>query len=179
MDFNDFPSRWLNNLNLKLFAMNSINNLLPNIWCFYKPHFDPVILALADQHVTFTISHNNLITTFSVIYASSNYIVRRNIWNSLNLLQSQHSIPWCFIGDFNSIIGAHEHRGRLPPSRLPMEEFRNWSNTFNLLHIPTRGAKFTWANGRDGQSLRREDWTGLFVIKLALTYFLMYLLLLL
>jgi hypothetical protein len=31
-----------------------------------------------------------------------------------------------------------------------MEEFNLWSDTFNLIHLPTSGAEFTWANGRGG-----------------------------
>ncbi|GAU31405.1 hypothetical protein TSUD_370540 [Trifolium subterraneum] len=87
---------------------------------------------------------------FSAIYASTNYINRRRLWNSLNLLHAQHALPWCFIGDFNVILGAHEHRGRFSPARTPMLEFQNWTDTFNLIHLPTRGAEFTWNNGRGG-----------------------------
>ena len=40
-----------------------------------------------------------------------------------------------------------------------MEEFFNWSDTNNLLHIPTRGVQFTWSNGRGGtrRTERRLD----------------------
>jgi hypothetical protein len=31
-----------------------------------------------------------------------------------------------------------------------MEEFKTWFDDFNLLHLPIRGAEFTWANGRRG-----------------------------
>jgi len=31
-----------------------------------------------------------------------------------------------------------------------MVEFQNWSEAYNLLHLPIRGADFTWANGREG-----------------------------
>jgi len=89
------------------------------------------------------------LTAFSVIYASTNYLTIRQLWNSLTLLHNQHALPWCYIGDFNSILGAHEHRGSFSLARLPMEEFQLWTNTNNLLHLPTRGAEFTWANGRE------------------------------
>ncbi|GAU22700.1 hypothetical protein TSUD_138230 [Trifolium subterraneum] len=52
--------------------------------------------------------------------------------------------------DFNVIIGAHEYRGRLSPARLPMNEFQAWTDSFNLIHLPTHGAEFTWNNGRGG-----------------------------
>lgn len=159
MDFVNFPRRWLVNLNLKLFAVNSRNNLSPNLWCICKTHLNPHLLAIDSQHITFSITENNHTFALSVIYASTKYIIRRQLWKSLNLLQAQLALPWCFIGDFNSIIGAHEHRGRCSPARLPMEEFQIWSDSNNLFHIPTRGAAYTWSNGRDGNrhTKRRLD----------------------
>ncbi|KAF1880119.1 hypothetical protein Lal_00022248 [Lupinus albus] len=34
--------------------------------------------------------------------------------------------PWCCIGDFNVVIGAHECRSSTPPVRLPIEEFKHF-----------------------------------------------------
>ncbi|KAK2433108.1 hypothetical protein QL285_018413 [Trifolium repens] len=150
MDFADFLRRWLVNLNLKLFAMNSRQNLLPNIWCLCNINLNPTILSLDDQHVSFTVIDNDKIIAIAAIYASINYLNRRNLWQSLNNLQSQYTLPWCFIGDFNVILGAHEQRGRFTPARLPMDDFLSWTESFNLLHLPTRGAEFTWHNGRGG-----------------------------
>ncbi|GAU35943.1 hypothetical protein TSUD_394910 [Trifolium subterraneum] len=53
-------------------------------------------------------------------------------------------------GDFNVILGAHEYRGSFSPARLPMEEFISWTDSSHIFHLPTRGAEFTWANGRGG-----------------------------
>jgi hypothetical protein len=100
--------------------------------------------------VTFTICENNTILAFSAVYASTNYQTRRKLWSTLNNLQTQHDLPWCFLGDFNVILGTHEHRGRSSPARLPIEEFQKWTNDFNLIHLPTRGAAFNWNNGRGG-----------------------------
>jgi hypothetical protein len=150
MNFEALPRRWLANLNLKLFAMNNRSNMLPNLWCICKQHFNPVIIASDNQHVSFTVTENDKNIAFAAVYASTNYLVIRQLWNSLNVLQSQHVMPWIFIGDFNAIVGAHEHRGRFTPARTPMEDFQSWSDGFDLLHLPTRGADFTWANGRRG-----------------------------
>jgi hypothetical protein len=143
MDFVDLPRRWLVNLNLKLFAMNTRHNSLPNLWCLCNINLSPTILAYEEQHVTFSFVENNKTMIISAIYASTNYLNRRNLWESLNNLQSQYDLPWCFIGDFNVILGAHEYRGRFSPARLPMEEFKAWSDSFNLIHLPTRGAEYT------------------------------------
>jgi hypothetical protein len=150
MNVNDLPRRWLLTLNLKVFALNSRPNLLPNLWCLCKISLNPTILALADQHVSFTITDHDKTFAISAIYASTNYLTRRNLWNELNLLQSQHDLPWCFMGDFNVILGAHEYRGSFSPARLPIEDFQQWTDNFNLIHLHTRGAEFTWNNGRGG-----------------------------
>lgn len=86
-----------------------------------------------------------------MIYASTFYVKRRELWNNLDALQDQCSLPWWFIGDFNTILGGHKHKCMFsPPPRVPMEDFQNWSDNHNLLHIPTKGASFTWSNSRSG-----------------------------
>jgi hypothetical protein len=117
---------------------------------------DPEIISSDAQQVSFTIKLNDTLISFSAIYASTNYITRSNLWNSLSLLLNHHNLPWCFIGDFNSIIRAHEHRGRFNPARSPMEDFQSWSDSYNLIHLNTRGSEFTWFNGRDGNSLTKR-----------------------
>ncbi|XP_058741658.1 uncharacterized protein LOC131614046 [Vicia villosa] len=67
----------------------------------------------------------------------------------LNVLQCSFNLPWFFFGDFNAIIGAHEHRGRLCPTQVPMKDFNLWTNSNDLIHIPTIGARYTWSNKRD------------------------------
>lgn len=52
----------------------------------------------------------------------------------------------------NSNIGSHEqHNGSFSPARPPMMDFQNWTNQNELIHLPTRGASFTWDNGRMGR----------------------------
>lgn len=60
-----------------------------------------------------------------------------------------------FFGDFNVILGAHEHQGSTTPARPPVIDFQNWTDVNDLLHIPTKGAELTWNNGR--HTKRRLD----------------------
>jgi len=150
MDFNDFPRNWFTRLHFKLFAVNNRNNLLPNLWCFCNINLNPVVLGVDNQQVSFSLVENGKSFACSAVYASTNYISRRALWNSLSNLQSQFALPWSFIGDFNCILGAHEHRGRTNPARLPIQEFQAWTDVNNLIHLPTRGVEFTWSNGRGG-----------------------------
>jgi hypothetical protein len=148
IQFSKFPHYWLHRLNLKMFALNNRNDLTPNLWCICTKDLNPTIIDIDNQQVSFTICVDNLTFGFNAIYASTNYITRRLLWSKLQIIHNQHNIPWCSIGDFNSILGSHENRGNISPARIPMEEFYNWSDTNNLYHIPTRGVQFTWSNGR-------------------------------
>jgi hypothetical protein len=81
IDFDDFPRKWLINLNLKLFAMNNRPNMSPNLWCICKTNINPVLLASDDQHVTFTFSEHDKTFAISAIYASTKYLTRRTLWH--------------------------------------------------------------------------------------------------
>lgn len=63
------------------------------------------------------------------------------------------------IGDYNALLGAHEHRDRGIPNQLSCGDFRDWTDECNLIHLTTKGAFFTWSNGRKGVALteRRLD----------------------
>lgn len=65
------------------------------------------------------------------------------------------------------MLGSHEHRGRGIPPRVSFEDFRNWTDLSQLIHIDTRGSQYTWSNGRVGshyterkldRSICNEDW---------------------
>lgn len=150
MSFDDLPRGWLNRLGYKLFASNFRDNLLPNLWCLCLINLNPTTVETSDQLVAFTFYNNNELFGITAIYASNCHVKRRLLWRDLQALQSNNQIPWCFMGDFNVILGTHEYRGNFIPDKVPIEDFQNWTNTNNLIHLPTRGAAFTWRNGREG-----------------------------
>jgi hypothetical protein len=82
-------------------------------------------------------------------------------------LQGCFQGPWLFVGDFNSVLDAHEKRGRNPPLRASCLDFAHWTNANLLTHFPTSGPLYNWNNGRfgtDNVALRldrcicNEDW---------------------
>ncbi|XP_058727131.1 uncharacterized protein LOC131598562 [Vicia villosa] len=153
MNFDNFRKAWLNRFDIKLFAFNNRGSLLPNLWCLCKSTLDPVVLDTKDQYVSFTINHLGTVIGFSVIYASTSYLVRRSLWNTLgNVLPNT---PWSFIGDFNAIISSAEYKGNHTPSKAPISDFFNWTDVNSLIQVPTLGNPFTWCNGRKGR-LRTE-----------------------
>jgi hypothetical protein len=157
--FEKFPRFWFHRLHFKLFALNDRNSLDPNLWCLCLNHLNPDIISITDQQVSFSLHDNNVTFCISAIYASTNYIHRRHLWQTLENIHNQHNLPWCAIGDFNTILGSHENRGSTPPARTPMLDFSEWSNNNCFFHLPTRGMQFTWSNGRGGRRFteRRLD----------------------
>jgi hypothetical protein len=123
MDLAKFPSNWFNRLSLKVFAVNNRGNLLPNLRCVCSINLDPVVLHCDEQQISFTFRDEGMDFGVSVVYASTDYVKRRFLWHSLSAVHNSYNLPWACIGDFNAIIGAHEHRGSYSPARLPMEEF--------------------------------------------------------
>jgi hypothetical protein len=138
--FNSLYNRWLLRLGYKLFALNDRNNLIPNHWCICKVNLDPVVISLSDQYVAFTCSDVDKLFGIVAVYASTCYLRRRQLWSSLSSFCNSQDISWCFMGDFNVILGVHEYRGSNVPASLPMSDFQDWTNANDLLHLPTRGA---------------------------------------
>jgi hypothetical protein len=128
---------WLNRVGMKIIAVNNRGSLLPNLWCLCSIHLNPVILAINDQVVSISLNFGGISFGIAAIYASTCYIKRRELWSSLSSLVNQYPIPWSFIGDFNTILGAHEHRGNCAPVSTPISNFQNWTNNLNLIHLPT------------------------------------------
>lgn len=131
MDVYYFPIFWLNRLKLKIFVINSICDIFPNLWCLCDKVIDPDIVGIGNKHISFTFKLNEQTLGISVVL-------------------NHASLPWCFIGDVNTIIGAHEYIRSYSHARGPMEEFSDWTNINHLVHIPTTVAKFNLSNGRSG-----------------------------
>jgi len=131
--------------------MTTRDSLNPNLWCICSLSINPTILSIIDQYVAFSITENNKTFGMVAVYASTCYIRRRTLWHDLSNLLNQQNLPFCLIGDYNTILEASEHRGRLAPARLPMIEFQAWSDQNALFHLPTRGANYTWENRRSGR----------------------------
>lgn len=86
-------------INLKLESLfSSLIFLLSKAFCFHQNKVmidDGHILHIQDKTFGMTI-----------IYASTNYVTRRLLLNYLSNTQATKGIPWCFIRDFNTILGG-------------------------------------------------------------------------
>lgn len=161
LDYSNFPITWFHRLGFKIISCNRRENLLPNLWCFCTFNYKPNVVDKDEQQVTFSFVQEENTYYMSAIYASTSYQKRKELWQKLTSLQTQFDAPWAFIGDFNVILGSHEHKGSFQPATAPMSDSENWTNLHNLLYFPTRGVEFTWDNRRNGrrQTKKRLDRT--------------------
>lgn len=115
--------------NLKPFAVNS--NCPPNIWCLSYT-LESNSNSSSSQQVSFYLDWKGQSLFMAAIYTSTSYIKRRVLWQELAGVKL---CSWCFIGDFNSIVGAQEKHNCCPPATLSCGEFKAWSSSRDLFHI--------------------------------------------
>lgn len=73
----------------------------------------------------FLVKNGNHKFSLDVVYASTNLIKMRDILNIISSLKIRFNTHWCYIGDYNTIFGAHEHKGSSNPSRITIDDFQN------------------------------------------------------
>jgi hypothetical protein len=79
MKVDSFPKSWLNRLDLRIFAVNSRDQLLPNLWCLCSSALNPVGMDFDDQQVSFNIELDGRIFGLTDVYASTNFVKRREL----------------------------------------------------------------------------------------------------
>lgn len=104
---------------------------------------DPVVVSASAQQISFSVMWENQVIYIAAIYASTSHVIRRELWLELASLQENFPGPWCFIGDYNAVIGVHEKRGGGNPLQVSCDEFKAWIDSCQLTHFLTRGAEFT------------------------------------
>lgn len=70
-----------------------MNDMSPNLWCLCDISVNPEVLHIDDQHISFTVMFNGFFIGISIVYASTCYITRRNLWNSMQ--GTFHNIKPC------------------------------------------------------------------------------------
>jgi hypothetical protein len=74
MNVDSFPRSWLRCVNLKVFAINSRQHLLPNLWCLCSTNLFPKVVDIDDQQISFSIAEDGKTFGLSAVYASTNHI---------------------------------------------------------------------------------------------------------
>lgn len=115
--------------------------MLPNCWGFCSSHLDPNNISSSDQHIHFTLHYNGGDFGMIVVYTSTNYMSRRHLWCHVTAEQSHYNLSWTFIGNFNTILGAHGRKDQAhTEKRLDIVVYNHrwlgsWNASFRLTLI--------------------------------------------
>ncbi|XP_028070850.1 uncharacterized protein LOC114273287 [Camellia sinensis] len=90
------------------------------------------------------------------IYAPTDALKRRKLWESLVKLKLSYPNPWCLGGDFNEIRVMSERKGCSRRER-GMKDFNNFIESLELIDLNMHGRLFTWCNALDGERWSRID----------------------
>jgi endonuclease/exonuclease/phosphatase family metal-dependent hydrolase len=92
----------------------------------------------------------------SVVYGPHSEESRLLCWEELSSIRQRWAVPWCIVGDFNTI--------RTPSKRLEctrfspsMHSFSDGIDSHNLIDLPLVGGCFTWSSGTTPLSMSRID----------------------
>lgn len=58
-----------------------------------------------------------------------------------------HNIPWCVLGDFNSILSIEDRQEGVTPSTVEMEDFLACTASLGMEEAYSTGNRFTRSNG--------------------------------
>lgn len=112
--------------------------------------YSPSVLLDHAQCMVLSCSLEGVTCFVVVIYVATIYTNMKYLWEALSDLLHIHIGPWLLIGDFNTILGAHEKLGGRLPHKTSCFDFLNWTNAHSLIHLETKGVTYTGTNKREG-----------------------------
>ncbi|XP_028784169.1 uncharacterized protein LOC114740215 [Neltuma alba] len=78
------------------------------------------------------------------IYASTNKIKRRQLWDELKHLKPRNDIPWFLGGDFNATLFLNERRSTATNPTCVDKDFMRWYEDLELNDLGCNGPLYTW-----------------------------------
>ena len=84
------------------------------------------------------------------VYGPPRRAKRKKIWAKVEDLTKSFLGPWAVMGDFNSIKGSKEKKGRWHVGESPVNNIRDFINNTGAIDLDFIGPSFTWSNRREG-----------------------------
>lgn len=122
----------------------------------WKKNLDIVTpIAKSKQVLHLALSTPSLNTLIVLVtYDSQQVNIQKKVWRELTRLASLE-VPWCILGDFNSIVSSEEHiKGCFNYYNHKAHAFSNFISFNALLDIGFIGSAFSWCNGQSGHAKR-------------------------
>ncbi|XP_028773622.1 uncharacterized protein LOC114730681 [Neltuma alba] len=138
------------------------------IWCLWNTGIRKLeVLERNRQFIHFRIENSHRNTwVMTVIYASPNVMMRRNLWGQLARIASVTQEPWLLGGDFNATLLEWERRSSATYKLSADNDFCRWFDESNLQDLGYSGPDLTWKRGTSEARLDRflanEAWCQLF-----------------
>jgi hypothetical protein len=124
---------------------------------FWKNATQLEILNYSRRHIHAIIKPSNMAPWwFTGFYGHPEAHKRSGAWNLLKHLKMSVTGPWICAGDFNEILVSTEKYGGRRRPRYLMENFKNALEYCELSEIHSRGPKYTWNNGKEGEEFMKE-----------------------
>ena len=141
--FSSARSSFFRKLGFSLVAFNNVpGKRVSTIWILVSLDIvDFNVILSHPQHVTASFKVEGVSCYSSFIYASTSSSKRRILWDSLADLNLNGA--WFAIGDFNSVLGAHETTGT--PRLSSCMDFAAAISLCNWVELDLQGPKYTWS----------------------------------
>lgn len=83
------------------------------IWCLWKRNLIVIdVLSSSKYSVLLKINPGSSNPwLLSVVYGSPQERFREDLWNDLRAVHNAYDLPWCVVGDFNSILHPYAKQG--------------------------------------------------------------------
>ncbi|KAL0924452.1 hypothetical protein M5K25_005283 [Dendrobium thyrsiflorum] len=154
ISLSNIQDRWFCS-NHRIFANeNSINNFDQaspgRIWIKWNSdNISFTHTSSSSQMITGIVKTSHTIPfLLSAVYASNSFEERLALWEDLSKIQSNNTLPWVILGDFNCCRFQSDKKGgnSIPLSRLA--PFNNFIFDSHLVELPSTGLFHTWYNQR-------------------------------
>ncbi|KAL7212328.1 hypothetical protein ACSBR2_015082 [Camellia fascicularis] len=90
-------------------------------------------------------------SVLAAVYASSNPVLRDQLWKDLEDVADNMQQPWLVAGDFNDFAHQRERRSfSTNRNTSRTQKFLDRVNNCNLIDLGSSGPRLTWTNNRQG-----------------------------
>ncbi|XP_074265787.1 uncharacterized protein LOC141588232 [Silene latifolia] len=121
------------------------------IWVLWKPEcFSIQFIDYGAQYIHMRVNSSTDGKEFllTMIYAHNDVSERQALWSFLKNVAWSCSLPWLWLGDFNTVLPPVERLGG-NSTEVEMEQFQDCVSVCCMEDVQATGALFTWSNKQD------------------------------
>ncbi|XP_015167468.1 uncharacterized protein [Solanum tuberosum] len=127
---------------------NAYWNCSSKIWIMWNDDWLGEVVRDNLQHLTMQFNKNNVEILFTVVHTRCDAREKLELWEELEVVAQEMSLPWLVGGDFIVIRIEEEKEGGVDFTHLEAVDFNQCINNCALTELRYSGSKYTWLNGR-------------------------------